>query len=88
MANPVFIDCPEGEWTKVATGVIEGAVWIQNTQPTYMQMFKITADEAPTEQSDGTLLEFPGMPISAPSAIDVYVWPIGHAGKVRVDAWV
>lgn len=88
MANPVFVDCPEGEWTNVATGVTQGAVWIQNTKATYMQMFKLTAEAAPTEQSDGSHMGLPGMSISAPSAIDVYIWPVGDDGKVRVDAWV
>ena len=88
MANPVFKNCPKGEWTKVATNVTQGAVWIQNVQATYMQMFKLTAEAAPTEQGDGARMELPGMAIAAPSAIDVYIWPVGHAGKVRVDAWV
>lgn len=33
MANPVLIDCPEGQWTKVATNVTSGIIHVTSESP-------------------------------------------------------
>lgn len=86
MANPAIVACPEGEWTKVATNVTSGQVHVKDTQPgVYLQTYRTTADPAPTLASEGVALDWPSIPIQATSGIDVYIWPIGAAGSVRVD---
>ena len=88
MANPVFFDIPEDEWTKVATSVVTGMVHkVESTPDSYQQTYRLTGEDAPTAESDGVVL-FDGMqsePISSSDSIDVYIWAKGAAGRVRVD---
>lgn len=89
MANPVFVDCPEDVWTKVATNVTTGIIHKKSERPEeYLQMFKLTGDPAPTLKTDGARI-FQDLDISekisATVGIDVYVYPSGAAGRVRID---
>jgi len=90
MGNPLFVDCPKDVWTKVATNVVTGVIKKVSTKPrVYLQTFRITGDPAPTLQSDGVLVFDIKNPnsenISAVSGIDIYIYPVGKAGRVRMD---
>ena len=87
MANPDYpVACPEGEWTKVATAVTQGTVWIKDGRATYLQTFRETGGAAPDpDQSEGVSVTIPGAPIGHPAPIDIYIWARGHDGAVRVD---
>ena len=87
MANPDYpVICIAGEWTKVATAVTLGTVWIKDNQATYQQTYRVTGEDAPDEDpSEGVSVTLPGAPIGHPVPIDVYIWASGHDGAVRVD---
>ncbi len=58
MSDPIFVDCPEGEWTKVATDVTSGQVHkVSKTPNVYSQTYRDTGGAAPTLDSDGVLIE-------------------------------
>jgi hypothetical protein len=85
MANPVLVACPEGQWTKVATNVTAGVIHILSTAPEkYTQTYRDTAGAAPTTLAEAVPFK-EELNISASAGIDVYIWPIGAAGNVRVD---
>jgi len=88
MPNPVFVSCPKNVWTKVATDVTTGIIHKVDLTPyEYLQTYRLTGQAAPALKSDGV----PAFEnrrrevISATVAIDVYLFPIADAGKVRVD---
>lgn len=86
MANPQIIDCPADEWTEIATGVTTGLVHVkQGTDAVWLQTYRLTGEAAPTDKIDAIALEKPTDEIGANAPIDVYVYPEGKAGKVRVD---
>lgn len=89
MADPAFVDCPDGQWTKIATNVITGIVWRIEVGPLYLQTYRITGNPAPTLQTDGVPIFREGEPdyeqIAASEGIDVYIWCKNSAGRVRVD---
>ena len=76
MANPVFVTCTKGVWTKVATNVITGFVHKNTTiQSQYLQTYKLTGQAAPTLISEGVRAFENSLKeaISATVAIDVYI---------------
>ena len=88
MANPVVVAIPEGAWKKVATNVLTGLIHKLSTLPdTYLQTYRVTADPAPTLQSEGALAfeHSHTEQISSSVAIDVYIWATGKDGSVRAD---
>jgi len=87
MANPVTVACPAGQWTKVATNQTSGLVHIMNIEPdAYYQTYRDTGGAAPTDLSDAVVFgKTAPLAISASAGIDVYIWCVGAAGKVRVD---
>jgi len=85
MADPVLVPCPANQWTKVATGVSTGQLWKQKTDLEYWTTYRATTNPAPTDLSDAQPWVGQSAKISAPSAIDVYVYPKKKAGSVRVD---
>jgi hypothetical protein len=95
MASPTFVDCPADQWTKVATNVTTGMlhkVYSSGaTSPTvkYLQTFvQPTAGSAPTGgRADGVSVfeDSEHVPMSFSTGTDVYIYPIGSAGRVRVD---
>ena len=91
MANPVLVDCPVDAWTLVATNVLSGTVKILKIDPdAYYETYRVTGETAPTESPGDN--DFDGfhfgslLYISDGSGIDVYIYPKGKAGRVRVDA--
>lgn len=88
MADPVLIDCPADIWTKVATNVTIGQIHRKSTKPNgYLQTYRLTGGTAPTDVEEGVPVFGGGSQaeISAAAAIDVYIQPMGSAGKVRTD---
>jgi hypothetical protein len=85
MANPVIVACPADAWTKVATNVTAGNVYVLDQSVEYLSTYRMTTDPAPTARTEGIKLDPPGQPISAAAGIDVYVYAITNAGSVRVD---
>ncbi len=89
MSNPVFVDCPVNVWTKVATNVVVGQIWRVTTVAKYLSTYRTTGDTAPTLQSEGTPIFVKGEPdheiIEANTGIDIYIFAVRKAGRVRVD---
>ena len=85
MPNPVIVPCPKKAWTKIATDVVAGNIHLIDTRATYLQTYRETGDAAPTLVTEGVAISPPGVPISAVSGIDVYIWCERAAGSVRVD---
>lgn len=89
MANPVFVDCPAGVWTKVATNITTGQIHkVDVTPQEYLHTYKQTGDAAPTDRSEGVRI-FIGANISEiishNTGIDIYIFPVLSAGRIRVD---
>ena len=88
MTTPVFEDCPADEWTKVAENATVGQIHMITLTPgVYQQTYRDTGGAAPTLESDG-VPAFPDsepLSISSDAPIDVYIWPKGADGRVRVD---
>lgn len=85
MADPVIVNCPDKTWTKVASSVTTGVIWLKDSTPQYRQTYRVAGNPAPTDLADGKRFQGEGMLISSGSAIDVYIYPTGGEGKVRVD---
>ena len=91
MPNPVFVDCPEGQYTKIATGVTSGIVWRVNGNVEYLYTYRLTTEAAPTLLSDAVRIfkdddeSDNQVSISASASIDIYIWCAGGPGRVRVD---
>ncbi len=88
-AAPEIKACAQDVWTKVATNVTAGMVYVMNTGPQYLQTWRTTGGAAPTDgnpdEGVGMNEDLEGNEISAPAAIDVYVYCVNAAGSVRVD---
>ena len=89
MANPVLVACPAGQWTKVATAIQSGAVHIVNMDPDkYNYTYRETGGTAPSTFDEAVPFEktinFGGPEVTG---LDIYVWPMGAAGKVRTDIY-
>jgi hypothetical protein len=87
MANPTTISCTKDVWTKVATAVTYGQVWVLNNLPHYIHTYKLTGEPAPNDTTDrpkGAILEHSAN-IGSTVAIDVYVMALNEDGLVRVD---
>ena len=89
MANPVIINCPANEWVKIATNVVSGQIHKKTEAPQeYLYTYRETGDPEPTDKEEGVLL-FIGNVVSEiiknSSGIDIYIYPVTSAGKVRVD---
>jgi hypothetical protein len=86
MPNPNLVSCPADTWTKVATNVTTGNIWIADKSPNkYLQTYVLTGQAAPAGTAIGIAIVGDGMPIANTVGIDVYIYPIGELGKVRVD---
>jgi len=88
MADPLIVACPAGAWTKIATNVTTGMVHKKLKGPNlYLQTYRDTGGAAPTTIAEGVPVFVGGesAEISASVAIDVYIYPVGAAGSVRVD---
>jgi hypothetical protein len=87
MANPTTISCTKDVWTKVATNVTHGNVWVLNNLPSYIHTYKLTGEAAPNDTTDrpkGAILAHVAQ-IGSTVGIDVYVMALNTDGEVRVD---
>lgn len=90
MADPVFVDVPEGQWTPVAQNVVTGLLWKQpNKNSRLLQTYRETGGAAPTLRTEGVQVFTEGetVPevISSSVPIDVYLWSIDDASRIRAD---
>jgi len=88
MANPTFIDIPEGEWTKVIDANTSGIITLIETNPNkILYARKDTGETAPTLTSEGTPIFIGSIreEFSAKQLSDAYLWPIGGSSRVEVD---
>lgn len=86
MHAPELIDCPSGVWTLIASGVTEGLVHLKDAGPGgYLQTYRPTNEDPPTEQSEGVKIEETTIPIKCSFEIDVYIMALGADGVVRYD---
>ena len=85
MASPVLVDTPVGVWTKVATAVKTGNIWIINSSANYYHTYRDTGITAPTTDAEAVKLMIPGKKIESSIDIDVYIKATGADGRVRVD---
>jgi hypothetical protein len=85
MADPALVACPADTWTKVATAVTYGKIWIRDTSPTvYRWTYRETGGAAPTVLTDGQMFSGPEGKIDHTTAIDVYIWANNNPGQVEV----
>lgn len=84
MADPVTVACAADSWTKVATAVTTGFIWIKDTKPVYQVTYRMNGNPAPTDLSTAWPMPQPGYIINDDNAIDVYVYPVGNNGSVVV----
>ena len=86
MANPDIQTLPADTWTKVASAVTGGQIHkITSTPIAYFTFYKVAGDPAPVGRNIGEQRLEDTDDISSMSAIDVYVYPLGGIGKIRVD---
>jgi hypothetical protein len=93
MADSVFKDCPEGEYTKVATAVIGGFLWRvkAGANVRYHYVYKVTGGAAPTLFADAVMIFKDDdesdnvVELTYNELVDVYIWCTGGDGRVRVD---
>lgn len=88
MPNPINVACPANVWTKVATNVTNAIVKKMNVRPNiYLETYRTTADPAPADNTGANPINADGeLIVSAASAVDVYIQPVGANGEVRVDS--
>ncbi len=80
-----FKNCPKDVWTKIATGVRRGNVFIARLNITYLQAYVPTGQAPPADDEDGIPLISPGQKVRSPTDIDVYLYAKREDGKVRWD---
>lgn len=89
MSDPIFVSCPADAWTLVASNVVTGKIWRAKTGVKYLHTYRDTGGAAPTNSNEGMGIFLDGEPdfedISAANPIDVYIYAVGVAGRVRVD---
>lgn len=93
MADPVLVECTEGEWTKVATGVVTGFLRLPLNAGAFKFLWtsRDTTGTAPSnsDSTDGNLSlplfdESNNVEISSINAQDFYVW-IENADSDSLD---
>jgi hypothetical protein len=87
MANPLIVACAKDVWTKVATGVKVGNIWVKDKPLNgfMMHTYKLTTDPAPTLETEAISILGQGIRIDHSVLIDVYIYAKNDAGSVRVD---
>jgi hypothetical protein len=89
MANPVFVNTPAAEWTKVADNVTSAIVHNKKLASSYVYTYRMHGGTAPTDITEGVPAFDEGNQekITASAAIDVYFAAIDKDGRVRVDIY-
>lgn len=93
MANPSQVSCAADAWTKVVTNKTKASVYLQIQAPprvVAMQCVyvarKDTGEAAPTDLTTAVLLSDNTVELNASVASDLYLYPVGAAITVVVDA--
>lgn len=74
MHIPELIDCPQGQWTLVATGVIRNIIQKRNIAPFYAVTYRAHGAPGPTNMDKGSTWEGEQLDVRSKRRIDVYVW--------------
>lgn len=86
MANPDVQTLTADVWTKVAQAVTGGQIHkITSTPTSYFTFYKVSGAAAPVGLNIGEQRLEDSQDISSMTQIDVYVYPLGGTGKIRVD---
>lgn len=90
MSDPVNIPIPRNTWTKVASSVNNGKIYIKQWQSDkYWQTYRVAGSSAPTISApiDPTseLSESKEIYISSDELIDVYLYIVNLDGEVVVS---
>ena len=85
MADPLAVVCLEGVWTRVALSVKDGNVALKNDHIKYLQTYRETGEDAPSDLSDAMPVRGDGSPIASNTAIDVYIYAQTGDGEVIVS---
>jgi hypothetical protein len=80
-----MVDCPEDEWTKVATNIKTGALAIATPGRKVLQTYRNTGEAAPSDRSDAAPIESMYCKITHSDSIDVYLYPIDGDISVQVS---
>ena len=87
MADPIFVNCPKGVWTKVAAGLSTGSILpltsIGSPTLTPMYTYRVNNGGSPTDLTEGYPLTGDA---TIPANSDIYVLYTKVDGRVRVDA--
>jgi len=91
MADPVYpVTAGAHQWTKIVTNVVSGIIRRKDTTSgLILQTYRMTGEAAPTDPAEGVPLfqEYTNFEkISAPAAIDIYVYPTAGNAVFRIDA--
>ena len=90
MANPVFVDCPEETWTKVADNITTGQIHKAKEEPfSYLHTYRISGDPPPPGGFEEGIKIFINNELSDPisfiAGIDLYIFCVNADGRVRID---
>jgi hypothetical protein len=85
MSNPDKITTLQDTWTKIASGVSYGKLWVVDFGTPYYYTYRIAGETPPTAKSDGVLLQVPSLTIAYEDASDLYIWSDTKDGEVRFD---
>jgi len=91
MADPTSVTCTAGAWTKVATSVTTGRVYVGDSGKNYARTYNATgtgvpADAVATTTAIGLDEGQGGNAITHNANIDIYVWCFGDDdGSVIVE---
>ena len=87
MANPIIVNCPKGQWAKVASGFVTGEILpltaIGSPPLVPMYTYRVKDDPSPTDLTEGYPLTGDA---TIPTNSDIYVLYTKVDGRVRVDA--
>jgi hypothetical protein len=90
MPNPQIVQCPQNQWTLIATDQIFGYLYSMSKKPeSYLFTYRLTGEPAPTEITEGSPIfrtdekKF----IISGVGIDIYVMAVGNSGAIRYDWW-
>ena len=86
MTDPIFVNCPKGVWTKVASDIRGGRISRVTTGSIYSWTYRIPEEPAPVLSEGVTLFSKNNTEkIMQTSGIDLYIFCRRKAGSVRID---
>jgi len=86
MADPSLVTLTANTWVKVATNVTAGIIQNRLTDNQVYHTYRMTGNTAPIGTAEGILWNTDlDLVIKSDYGIDVYLYSVGVAGKVRVN---